>query len=162
MAWIQYERDRQEAGMPYGPGLDPLGFNTRRLLLVKARRAVDLLWSMEEALRCPDLAVVIGEGVAPNLTASRRLQLAAETGGTTALLIPPPGAALSTTALTCWRVTATPAAITALPPLHPAWNVELMRCRGGKPGQWRMEWQYEAFHFDLAASLVHGPVAAAG
>ncbi len=161
IAWIQYGRDHQEAGVPYGPGLGPLGLNTRRLLLVKARRAVDLLWSMEEALRCPDLAVVIGEGVAPNLTAARRLQLAAETGGTTALLIPPPDSTPCAPALTCWRVTAAPAAAATLPPRCPAWNVELVRCRGGKSGQWRMEWQHETFHFNLVAPLAHGPLAAA-
>jgi protein ImuA len=163
IVWIQRKVDGQETGTPYGPGLDPLGVNTQRLLIVKTRRDVDLLWSMEEALRCSDLAVVVGEGVAPNLTAVRRLQLAAETGGTTALLIMPPGGAtLNVAALTYWRVMAAPAPATILPTLHPAWDVELVRCRGGKPGQWRMEWQHEAFHFDLAPPLAHGPVAATG
>lgn len=162
IAWIQRGVDGQENGAPYGPGLDPLGIDTQRLLIVKARRDVDLLWSMEEALRCFDLAVVVGEGVTPNLTAARRLQLAAETGETTALLIMPPGAMPSTTALTYWRVAAAPASPTTLPTLHPAWDVELMRCRGGKPGKWRMEWQHEAFHFDLVPSLAYRPVAATG
>ena len=160
--WIQRKVDGLETGTPYGPGLGPLGVNTRRLLMVKTRRDVDLLWSMEEALRCSDLAVIVGEGVVPNLTAARRLQLAAEAGGTTALLIVPSSATVSVAALTYWRVAAARAPATTLPTLHPVWDVELVRCRGGKPGQWRMEWQHEAFHFDLAPSLAHGPVAATG
>ncbi len=160
VVWIQCGRDCQENGIPYGPGLRALGIDSRHLLLVKARRAVDLLWSMEEALRCPDLAVIVGEGVAPNITAARRLQLAAETGSTTAVLVTPPGTAPNTTALTHWRIAAAPAETTALPPRHPAWTVELVRCRGGKPGQWRMEWRHETFHLDLAAPLVDRPVVA--
>ncbi len=162
VVWIQYGRDPQDSGVPYGPGLEPMGLSPRRLLLIEARRALDLLWSMEEALRCPDLAVVIGEGVTPTLTAARRLQLAAETGGTTALLISPADKIPNATALTCWRIASVPAAADARPPHHPTWNVELVRCRGGKPGQWRMEWQHETLHIDLAAPLVHGPMAAAG
>ncbi len=162
VVWVQYGREPQDSGVPYGPGLGPIGLSPQGLVLIKARRAVDLLWSMEEALRCPDLAVVIGEGVTPSLTAARRLQLAAEAGSTTALLISPPNQTPTATALTCWRVSAVPAANSARPPRYPAWNVELMRCRGGKPGHWRMEWQHETLHIDLAAPLVHGPLAATG
>ncbi len=162
IAWIQRSIDGQENGALYGPGLDPLGVSTRHLFVINVRRTADLLWSMEEALRCSDLAVVVGEGAAPNLTAARRLQLAAEAGGTTALLIIPPGVTPSATALTYWRVAAAPASTQALPPRHPTWDVELVSCRGGKPGHWRMDWKDEALHLDLAPSLAHGPVAAAG
>ncbi|MDO5658603.1 MAG: hypothetical protein Q4G36_09815, partial [Paracoccus sp. (in: a-proteobacteria)] len=52
-----------------------------RLILVTPRSELDLLWSVEEALRS-GLGLVIAEPEKPlSLTAGRRLQLAAEAGG---------------------------------------------------------------------------------
>jgi protein ImuA len=75
------------AGQLYGPGLAAFGLDVGRLIIARSRR-VDMLWAMEESLRCSSFAAVIGEcDDAINLTASRRLQLAAEAGGTTGLIL---------------------------------------------------------------------------
>lgn len=58
-----------------------------RLLLVSPRSEVDLLWSVEEALRS-GVGLVIAEPEKPlSLTVGRRLQLAAEAGGATGLML---------------------------------------------------------------------------
>ena len=73
-----------EGGGPYGPGLDLFGMASARLLVLRVPKPVDVLWAMEEALRCRALACVIaeltGDGAAADLTATRRLALAAREG----------------------------------------------------------------------------------
>jgi len=71
----------------YGPGLAALGLDPGRVVLVGARRDAEILWAMEEGLHAPGILAVVGEiGTLPAV-ASRRLQLAAERSGTTAILL---------------------------------------------------------------------------
>lgn len=100
----------------YGPGLAAFGLDPSRLVLLRAPRDEDILWAVEEGLRCPGLAAVIGEIGRLSMVASRRLQLAAERSGVTALLLRRwrnAGEAASergrpNAALTRWRVGALP------------------------------------------------------
>ena len=124
----------------YPPGLAGLGLRPERLIPVPVRRDRDTLWAMEEALRHRRLAAVLGEVNDLDLVASRRLQLAAEGGGVTGLLLRPPASPpAARAAVTRWRLAATASiGISGLGP--PRWRVELLRCRGGRPGQWVLEW----------------------
>ena len=59
-----------------------------RLILLRPKGETDLLWSLEETLRAAPVTLVIAEPEKPlSLTAGRRLQLAAEAGGTTGLVL---------------------------------------------------------------------------
>src|ERR1044071_6956373 len=82
--WIATDFARSEGGWPYGPGLELFGLSSRRLLALTVARQADVLWAMEEGLRCRALACVIaeltGEGAEADLTATRRLSLAAREG----------------------------------------------------------------------------------
>ena len=132
----------------YAPGLMALGLAAERLIVVRARRRA-ALWALEEALRSPGLAAALAEVERLDLTASRRLQLAAEANGVTALLLRPPleRAAGASAAVTRWRISALPGAAAggrALGP--PAWRVELFRCRGGRTGVWQVGWREEGWH----------------
>src|SRR5271167_4133060 len=71
----------------YGPGLTAHGLDPARLVLVRAPRDAELLWAMEEGLRAAGIVAVVGEVGALAAVASRRLQLAAERSGITALLL---------------------------------------------------------------------------
>lgn len=67
-------------GLPRGVG--------ERLHLLRPQSEADLLWCVEEALRAAPIALVIAEPEKPlSLTAGRRLQLAAEAGRTTGLML---------------------------------------------------------------------------
>jgi protein ImuA len=71
----------------YGPGLAAHGLDPARLVLVRDTRDTEILWAMEEGLRTSGVTAVIGEvGALPDV-ASRRLQLAAERSGITALAL---------------------------------------------------------------------------
>ena len=131
----------------FAPALAAAGLHPDRVVFAEAGRAVLLV--MEEALRQAGLAGVVGEVGRLSLTASRRLQLAAEASGV-------PGFALRRTrgealveepnaALTRWRVAALPspppiAHAPGVPGLGRAlWQLDLVRCRGGAPATWIVE-----------------------
>ncbi|MCW5734255.1 MAG: damage-inducible mutagenesis protein [Enhydrobacter sp.] len=129
---------------PYAPALagwiDPA-----RLLMVTARRDEDLFWAMEEGLRTPGIAAVVGETRAADPTAGRRLSLAAEKNGVPALLLRGQPAPPQSICATRWRVASAPS-----PELdRPRWRIELRRNRFGQPSveempSWLLEWNDEA------------------
>ena len=135
--WIVRGRDLHAAG------LVAYGLTPDRLIAVRAVRDADALWAMEEALRCKRLAAVLGEAGRLDLTASRRLQLAAEAGGVTGLLLHPEerGAGAASAAVTRWRVAAVPSLPDEPGVGAPRWRLDLLRCRGGRPGTWEVGWQ---------------------
>lgn len=139
LLWIAAEPDA------WPPGLAAFGIAPADLVLVQARRPVDGLWAMEEALRCPGVAGALLVLAELDLTAARRLQLAAEAGGALGLLLRPDDAAAAgaTAALTRWRVGALPGAGGGAHDLgDPRWRVELLRSRGsGRPQAWNLVWR---------------------
>jgi protein ImuA len=124
------------------PGLARFGLSPAQLVLVRAARAQDALWAMEETLRCPAVGAALLVAGAIDLTAARRLQLAAEAGGVLGLLLrPDEDNAAPTAALTRWRIGAAPSDSASPHAIgDPAWNLELLRCRGGHPATWRATW----------------------
>jgi len=108
----------------YGPGLAAYGLDPARLVQVQARRDAEILWAMEEGLRAPGVAAVVGEVGALPAVASRRLQLAAERSGVTALVLRrwrDGGQAarernLPNAAATRWRIAALPSQPVAISP----------------------------------------------
>ena len=72
------------AAGPMAPASTCSGLSPARLLVLNVSRPADVLWAMEEGLRCRALACVIaeltGEGAEADLTATRRLSLAAREG----------------------------------------------------------------------------------
>src|SRR5215510_13387021 len=51
-AWIAEDMTLVESGTPHGAGIDDFGLAPERLVTVIAVHRLDLLWAMEEALRC--------------------------------------------------------------------------------------------------------------
>ncbi|MCY3706594.1 MAG: hypothetical protein OXH08_14035, partial [Gammaproteobacteria bacterium] len=72
----------------YLPGLVRYGIEPGRLLVASGlRRRTDMLWAMEEALRCRALRGVVAEVDTLDRAASRRLMLAAESSGVPGLVL---------------------------------------------------------------------------
>ncbi len=162
--WVTAQRDL------FAPGLASVGLHPDRLLLSEAGK--DVLLIMEEGLRHAGLAAVVGEvGGRLSLTASRRLQLAAEQSGVTAIALrrsrrhDDPIHAEPTAAVTRWRVQA----IASPPPLAhaadtpgvgpPLWQLDLTRCRGGVPATWIVKACDAQGYLHLAADLADRPPA---
>jgi protein ImuA len=109
--WVSPWRDL------YAPGLRAFGLDPGRLIQVRAgggAAGTEVLWAMEEGLRCARLAAVVGELDALERGPGRRLQLAAEASGVTAFALrrglrpARPGRAGASAAVTRWRVEALP------------------------------------------------------
>ena len=147
----------------YGPGLAAFGLDVGRLVIVRSRRRADMLWAMEESLRCSSFAAVIGEcDDAINLTASRRLQLAAEAGGATGFILRRGGFQRSSitaggddpkfTPSACssrWEIDA----CSGTPGMGTRWQVSLKRCRGGfGTGTWLVEHDEATRDFSMVAA----------
>ncbi len=151
----------------YGPGLAAHGLDSARLVIVAAPRGEEILWAIEEGLRLPGLAAVVGEVGRLPMVAGRRLQLAAERSGVTALVLrrwrngeeAATERERSSAALTRWRVTALPSRdIEGAPGIgSPRWRVELLRCRGGVPALWDVEVADASGHVSVSAGLADRP-----
>jgi protein ImuA len=157
---------RQPSGVfdapPYAPALSAW-FDPARLLMVTARREEDLFWAMEEGLRCPGIAAVLGETRAADPTAGRRLSLAAEKSGVPALLLRPQPAPAQSVCATRWRIASAPSPSTpGLSDLGGSrWKVELRRNRFGTPSaaeipSWLVEWSDETHSLSLVPQAFDG------
>lgn len=139
--WVQDAVALRLTGRPYRPGLpEPL---RHRLIHVAAKTPEDLLFALEEGLRCRDLAFVIGELAgnpqALDFTASRRLSLAAEKHGVALVLVRLDAARDLSSARMRWQVRSAPSPTpqwNAFAPGAPAWRAELFRARAHAPGEW--------------------------
>jgi protein ImuA len=132
----------------FPPSLKSFGLNPDRLIFIDLKKEKDVLWVMDEALKCGALSAVIGEMDEISFTASRRLQLAVEQSQVTGFVLRTKQRALNTTAcVSRWKISPLPCErADDLPGLgFPAWRVELMRIRNGKPGTWDIQWRNERF-----------------
>jgi protein ImuA len=146
--WISEDMALAENGVPHGAGLDAFGLAPQQFLTVSVAHRQDLMWTMEEALRCRAVACVIGEmrHGALDAVAVRRLSLAAaETGALALILRAAPGDDASTAA-TRWIVGAA-----ASDGVEPRMLAQLVRNRRGPRGQWILEWSDSDGRFTCAA-----------
>jgi protein ImuA len=155
------------------PALAAVGLAPDRVVYVRARKPQTALLIVEEGVRHSGLAGVVGEfSGALGLTASRRLQLAAEQSGVTAFLLrrsrcfDSPALLEPSAAATRWRVAAVPSG----PPLphapetpglgRPRWRLDLIRCRGGEPHSWIVEACDATGHCRLIPGMADQPAVA--
>jgi hypothetical protein len=73
----------------HAPGLAALSLDLQRVVFVRPQRQTDVLWAAEQALRTRGVGAVVCEFDRLSTAAFRRLQLAAETGGTLGILLRP-------------------------------------------------------------------------
>lgn len=156
--WIQQDFAAMETGELYGPGLDLLGLPMRQLVVLRVAQARDALWAMEEALACSAVATVITElandGASADLTATRRLSLAAADGGALGLLLRHRMSPMPSAAMTRWEITSAPGLRDRFGGLGlTAFTLSLVRNRRGPTGRWLLSWDHHECVFSPALSL---------
>jgi protein ImuA len=153
----------------FAPGLATAGLHPDRVIFAESGHDRDVLPAMEEGLREAGFAAVVGEVNRFGLTASRRLQLAAEEKGVMALVLrrrwtvaEKELTALPTAAFTRWRISPSPSEPPPAPGLGRArWQVDLTRCRGAEPRSWILEACNETGRLALPALVADRPSSSA-
>ena len=149
----------------FAPALAQAGLVPDRVIYVEAGDEKSVLICFEEGLRHGGLGAVVAEVARLSMTASRRLQLAAEGSGTIGLAIrrwrrPAEAAEFGqpTASVTRWRVSAVPATPLPVPGVGRArWQVELIRCRAGESVDFEVEACDAKGRLALPSGPVHGP-----
>ncbi len=141
--WIATDFGMLETGALYGPGLDLIGLDSARLLVVRVARPVDVLFAMEEALKCRALSTVVAELGETDLTATRRLSLAAREGGALGLLLRHKPSDTPSAARTRWEIAGAPSVPDEFGGLgRTAFRLSLLRNRRGPCGTWTLTWDH--------------------
>lgn len=137
------------SGTVFPPALKMFGIDPERIIFIHPSKERDVLWAMEEALKCEGLSAVIGEMPELSFTASRRFQLAVEKSRVTGFIIRMNPRYPDTNALVSrWQIKPLPTmSFEDLPgPGYPRWNIELLKIRNGRPGCWQIEWTGDQYN----------------
>jgi protein ImuA len=136
-----------------------------RFIYVEAGDDKAVLACFEEALRHRKLRAVVAEVARLPMTASRRLQLAAEGSGVIGLALRRWRRQVEaaefrqlTASTTRWRVSALPSTPLPVPGVGRArWRLELLRCRGGESAEFEVEACDAQGRLALPAELAYRP-----
>jgi protein ImuA len=131
----------------FAPALAQAGLAADRVIYVEAGDDKAVLACFEEALRHRKLGAVIAEVSRLSMTASRRLQLAAEGSGVIGLAlrrwrrqVEAAEFRQPTASTTRWRVSALPSTPLPVPGMGRArWRLQLVRCRRGESAEFEVE-----------------------
>lgn len=124
----------------FAPALSQAGLKSDRVIYLEGGDDKTVLACFEEGLRHGGLGAVVAEVARLPMTASRRLQLAAEGSGTLGIALrrwrrqtEASDFGQPTAATSRWRVSALPSTPLPVPGVgQPRWLVELIRCRAGE------------------------------
>jgi protein ImuA len=152
--WVRPDYEAMEYGVLSPDGLVELGGDPRQLVMVRARGPLDALSAAGDILACAHVGALIleleGDPKCLDLVASRRLALAAQESGVTAILLRCGAQIEPSAALTRWQV-----ASASSSPLDDDWgapvfDVQLVRHRAGGLGRFLLKWNIEHGCFDAA------------
>ncbi|QIG79400.1 ImuA family protein [Stakelama tenebrarum] len=148
LLWLRIA-DRRQRAAPYGPGLAAMGVDPDAIILTRLPDLPALLKAAADSVRhgAPGAVLLEIDGRAPqwDLTASRRLTLAAERTDTMVLVVRGDAQPGASAAHSRWQVAS--AASSPLPanaPGNPVFDMRLLRQRGGREGlHVQLEWDRE-------------------
>jgi protein ImuA len=165
LVWVRQDFSELESGALSMSGLCELGLDPRLVVTVRAADIDSALRTTADALACDALGAVVmevwGDAKQLDLVASRKLTLAAQASGVTALLLRLAGTPIPSTAETRWIVRAahSPGSVWSAWGA-PVFDAQLVRNRHGPLGRWIMEWKCDECLF-FEPSTHPQPVAAA-
>jgi protein ImuA len=133
------------------------GIDPDKIIFISPGREKDVLWAVEESLKCEGLSAVVGEVQGLSFDASRRLQLAVEKSHVTGFIINQSTKPVNaTTCVSRWKISPLSSAVhDHMPGVgFPRWHVELLKVRNGRTGAWQVEWKSGKFHFSSKTKAI--------
>ncbi len=148
----------------FAPALAQAGLHPDRLIRVEAGDDKSLLSCFEEGLRHGGLGAVVAETARLSMTASRRLQLSAESSGSIGIAIrrwrrqtEAADFGQPTASVTRWRVSVLPSAPLPVPSISRArWLLELIRCKAGESADFEVEACDDKGRIALPSEMAYG------
>ncbi|HEX2843140.1 hypothetical protein [Hyphomicrobium sp.] len=155
LLWVREAAATTETGDAYGPGLAGFGLSPDCILIVETRTHLEALRAALEGARCEALGAVVVETMAPiDLTASRRLKLAAEKSGVAIVLVRLGGQSVPNAAQVRWRVQAAPEVAKPDGTRCAAFELAVLKSTTGFDGRSGIvEWDHERLCFAQTLSL---------
>ncbi len=132
----------------FPPALAAFDIDPGQMIFIDLPQEKEVLWVMEQALKCEGLSAVVAEVKEISIVQSRRLQLAVENSKVTGFLLRnDPRKLGANTCVARWQVNPLTSELGSdLPGVgYPRWQVDLLRVRNGNPGSWQLEWANNRF-----------------
>jgi len=145
----------------FAPSIKSFGVDPDRIIFVKMEKQKDILWALEEGLKCEGIRVVIAEIQDIDFVQSRRLQLAVEKSKVTGFVLRLKSRFRGTTACAArWHISPLPSHVQGdMPGVgSPEWEVELLKVKNGNPSRWQVGWrqnQFQAKRLVLSSNLIY-------
>ncbi|RYE02747.1 MAG: Error-prone repair protein ImuA, partial [Sphingobacteriaceae bacterium] len=120
----------------FPPALKAFGVEPDRIIFANLPRERDVLWAMEEALKCDGFSAVICELNEISFAHSRRLQLVVEQSRVTGFIILDDPRKIGATACAArWKISPLPSKLEkGMPGVgFPRWQVDLLKVRNSNP-----------------------------
>ena len=133
----------------FPPGLKRFGVEPDRIIFIDVKREKDVLWAVEQGLKCNALAAVVGELKEISFIESQRLQLAVERSRVTGFLHRhQPRGEHNLACAARWKIMPIISKPEGRMPGvgFTRWKVELIKVRNGSAGIWQLEWKDGGFH----------------
>lgn len=165
--WLRSRGSVKSGGILQANGWNELGGLPGDCLFGVLADTKALLRTAVDAMRCGALGAVVVEGWGRmpelDLTANRRLALAAEKSGVSLFLLRIDAQPVPSAAQTRWQVASAPShALPGQAPGMPTFDIELLRQKSGPSGLgWRLEWDRDRRKFRdsaLSGAVVPVPV----
>ncbi|MEG3088880.1 ImuA family protein [Sphingomonas sp. PB4P5] len=162
VVWLRQDEAQRAGGVLHMPGLVELGIGRVDLVIGVLPDPLSLLRVAADVARCAEVGVMVIElwnNPRPlDLTGTRRLAVATEASGVTALLLRVGAEQGPSAAATRWSIRALPALpLEANAPGFAALDIELVRQRGGRTGgRWSVEWDRDQAIFREQGQLAAG------
>jgi len=141
----------------FPPALTIFGINPERIIFIDCNNYKEVLWTIEEALKCEVLSAVVGELREFSFKESRRLQLVVEQSSVTGFIHRyRPRTENTVACITRWKIKPLLSQFEDRMPGvgFPRWNVQLLKVRNGNPGSWDIEWSNGRFNYIEKESYV--------